>query len=88
MAPISQVYPRILTRWRLISPIVNSGRYSLIGHDGITLQHQLINVISKTDVRLIVPSKFGSQYNDQGDLITVNHEKIEVSERLKKLEFP
>jgi hypothetical protein len=82
---VSQVYYSTYWQCSVNSPISSS---SLIGHDGITLQHQLINVISKTDVRLIVPSKFGSQYNDQGDLITVNHEKIEVSERLKKLEFP
>lgn len=45
-------------------------------------------MIPKTGVGLFVPSKLASKYDDQGNLIKVNREKIEVEQAAQKAGVP
>jgi hypothetical protein len=47
-----------------------------------------VNAIPKTTVRLFVPSKLASQYDEQGNRIKVNREKIEVEEAAQQAGVP
>ncbi|PYH81316.1 NAD(P)-binding protein [Aspergillus uvarum CBS 121591] len=51
---------------------------SLVGHEGVTRQHHLVNAIPKTSVQLFVPSELAARYDAQGLRIPVNQAKKAV----------
>ncbi|PYH76965.1 NAD(P)-binding protein [Aspergillus uvarum CBS 121591] len=48
---------------------------SLVGHEGVLRQLQLVSAIAKTNVQLFVPSDLAARYDEQGMRIPVNNNK-------------
>ncbi|KAF5859762.1 hypothetical protein ETB97_002484 [Aspergillus alliaceus] len=48
---------------------------SLVGHEGVLRQYQLVTAIAKTKVQLFVPSDLAARYDEQGMRIPVNQSK-------------
>ncbi|KAJ5167086.1 NmrA-like family protein [Penicillium canariense] len=61
---------------------------SLVGQEGITRQHGLVNAIPQTNVKLFVPSDLAFRCDEQGLQIAVNRGKIEVEEAAKRKGIP
>ncbi|KAF7589414.1 hypothetical protein BBP40_004318 [Aspergillus hancockii] len=61
---------------------------SLVGHEGVTRQHQLIAAIAKTDVQLFSPSDLAARYDKQGMRIAVNGAKGDVELAAQKAGIP
>jgi hypothetical protein len=57
---------------------------SLVGHEGVTRQHHLVDAITHSDVQLFVPSDLAARYDTEGLSIPVNAAKMEVEEAAKK----
>lgn len=60
----------------------------LVGHDGVTLQHHFVEAIPKTQVQLFVPSDLAARYDDQGNQIPVNRNKVEVEKAARQAAIP
>ncbi|CAI7674985.1 unnamed protein product [Penicillium discolor] len=60
----------------------------LVGHDGVTLQHHFVEAIPKTQVQLFVPSDLAARYDDQGNQIPVNKNKVEVEKAARQAAIP
>ena len=50
----------------------------LVGHGGVPLEHHFVQAIPKTQVQLFVPSELAARYDEQGNRIPVNRNKVEV----------
>lgn len=61
---------------------------SLVGHDGVTIQHHFITVIPKTNVQLFSPSDLASRYDSLGLRIPLNKAKREVEEAAHQAGIP
>jgi hypothetical protein len=57
---------------------------SLVGHEGVTRQHHLVDAITHSDVRLFVPSDLAARYDAEGLTVLVNAAKMKVEEAAKK----
>jgi hypothetical protein len=57
---------------------------SLVGHEGVTRQHHLVDAITHSDVRLFVPSDLAARYDAEGLTVLVNAAKMKVEGAAKK----
>ncbi|KAL1305504.1 hypothetical protein AAFC00_002376 [Neodothiora populina] len=61
---------------------------SLVGHEGVDRQQHLVTAISKTNVKLFVPSDLAARYDEQGLRVPVNKKKDDVEKAAKAAGIP
>ncbi|KAK5731374.1 hypothetical protein LTR15_001314 [Elasticomyces elasticus] len=61
---------------------------SLVGHDGIESQHELLKAIPHTSVRLFSPSDLAARYDEEGLSLPVNASKARVEAAARDAGIP